>query len=164
MGLVINGYRQSASWWCLWNLNEKAKGLAVFGVTTCFLLACVSVLRNVSICAVWEASVEFLTARGGIHTTMVLLQQAPKLLTNISTVKRPLWRKTTTYVIWLLWCELDSESVKRQRRQIFNEWDEALQRDNWCLTIVHHLMRPRSSIYERSRWWRPTILLLTASC
>lgn len=104
-----------------------------------------SVSRNISICAVWEASVEFQTAHGGrlnIHTTMVLTGTVSEhCLVNVNTLSNGYCHCHE--------CILKKGDVLKTEEFYRNTMNEtALQPDGWHLTILHHLMRPCSSIYE----------------
>ncbi len=125
-----------------------------------------SVVRNISICAVWEPSAEFLTAHGGclnIHTATMLLQHC---FINISTLSKDYCHSHEyvskkgddiphfTFVIQIQF----KHDKKRQREQSFiglQQMRQVSKTDSWHLTNLHHHMTPCLSINEEEQVAHP---------
>lgn len=114
----------------------------------------------------WEASVEFLTTHGdclNIHTTMVLLHQFQNtvlwisihcqkaIVILVSTLKKT---DDLPHLAFVIQTYVSQNLLNRQRRKSFIgiQWRrQAQQPDGWHFTILHHHMKPCSSIYEEEQ-------------
>lgn len=110
----------------------------------------------------WEASVEFLTTHGdclNIHTTMVLFQQFQNTVSWISihcqkaiVILMSTLKKTDDLPHLAFVIQTRFKSYWKDRGEKVLQWRrQAQQPDGWHFTILHHHMKPCSSIYEEEQ-------------
>lgn len=165
---INNFYRLSGSWQCLWNIKLKKSKSELNEDTHCVMviLAFGTVFpRNISICAVlrsvcWIPNNSRRLSKHS-HYNGAVPTVSEHCFMNINTLSEGYchsheYLKENRRLTSSRFCDTNSiqKLLKRQRRKSFIgiQWRrQAQQPDGWHFTILHHHMKPCSSIYEEEQ-------------